>query len=108
MDNRCPVCRADLGKRRLSQAIVARMEIDCPRCKSTIRLNLHRAEVVVVMAIFGTIVALAAAAYWFRSPGLTALIVAAAMVGSLALPVLEKTWLRTWPRYVSTRDSPER
>jgi hypothetical protein len=104
MDNRCPICRADLGKRRFSQAIVARMEVDCPRCNGTIRLHVHRAEVIVVMVVCAMIVALAVLAYWFRDPGLILFALGATMVGSLALPVLERTYLRNWPRYVSPGD----
>ncbi len=99
MDNRCPVCRADLGARKLSQAIVARMEIDCPRCKSRIRLNYHWTEVIAVALGFGAFVVLAALAYWLQSQQLMIIAFGAAMAGALALPLLEWTYLRTWPRY---------
>ncbi len=99
MDNRCPVCRADLGARKLSQAIVARMEIDCPRCKSKIRVNYHWTEVVAVSLSFGAFVVLAALAYWLQKQHLTLFAFGAAMAGALALPLLEWTYLRTWPRY---------
>jgi len=99
MDNRCPVCRADLGARKMSQAIVARMEIDCPRCKSKIRLNYHWTEVVAVSLSFGAFVVLAALAYWLQNQHLTLFAFGAAMAGALALPLLEWTYLRTWPRY---------
>ena len=99
MDHRCPVCRADLGRRRLSQAIVARMEIDCSNCKSRLRLNIHRAETLVVMISFGILVALGLLIYWLRSEALALAALGAALVGSLALPLLERTWLRAWPRY---------
>ena len=99
MDNRCPVCRADLGARKLSQAIVARMEIDCSRCKSRIRLNYHWTEVVAVALSFGAFVVLAALAYWLQSQQLMIFAFGVAMAGALALPLLEWTYLRTWPRY---------
>ena len=107
MDYRCPVCRADLKKRKLSQAIVARMEIECSYCKSVLRLNIHRAEVILVLLIFGTIVVLATFAYWFRSQGLALFAFGAAMAGSLALPLLERVCLRSWPRYASTDKNPD-
>jgi hypothetical protein len=103
MDYRCPLCQANLGTRRLSQAVITRMEIDCAHCKAKIRLNVHRAEEAVVLLGFGTIIALAACAYWFQSQALALAAFAAAMAGALALPVLERTWLRTWPRYASGR-----
>jgi len=102
MDHRCPDCRTNLGKRKLSQAIVARMEMDCPHCKRTIRLNIHRAEAGIVLVVFGATILLAAIAYSIRSQGMMLAAFGAAMLGALALPLLERTYLRNWPRYVST------
>ena len=99
MDYRCPLCGADLGRRRLTQAVVTQMEIECSNCKSAIRLNVHLAEEIVVLLSFGTIVVLAGFAYWFQSQGLVITALGAAMLGALALPLLEKTYLRHWPRY---------
>lgn len=90
-----------LKSRRLADAVITKMEIDCAHCNSRIRLNVHRAELVVVLLNFGVIVTLAAFAYWRGSERLVLLTVGAAMLGALALPLLERTWLRTWPRYVS-------
>lgn len=99
MDYRCPLCSADLGKRKLTQAIIARMETECPSCKGTIRLNVHRAEAVTVVLGFAVIVVLAALAYRTQSHNLALAAFFAAMAGALALPLLEHTYLRTWPRY---------
>lgn len=106
MDYRCPVCRENLGKRRVTQAVVTRMEIDCPRCKSQVRLRVHVAEEIVVLLSFGTIVVLAAFAYWFQSQGLVIAALGAAMLGALALPLLEQTYLRHWPRYAAIERKP--
>jgi len=81
------------------------MEIDCFHCKSTIRLNIHRAEVIVILLNFGTIVALAVSAFLFPSRVLIFLALGAAMAGSLALPLIERIFLRNWPRYAPTVDS---
>ena len=105
MDYRCPVCRVNLGTRRLSQAVVTRMEIDCSHCKSKIRLEVHWAEEIVVLLSFGTVAVLAGFAYWFQSQGLVLTALGAAMAGALALPLLERTWLRNWPRYASSGQS---
>lgn len=78
------------------------MEMDCSHCKSTIRLNVHRAEVIVVLLSFGTFIALVVAAYRLQSQGLMLAALGAAMAGAAASPVLEQTYLRTWPRYAST------
>ena len=101
MDYRCPVCQASLAKRKFTQAVVVRMERDCPHCSSIIRLNIHRAEEIVVLLSFGTVVALAAAAYRLQSQGLALAAFGAAMAAALALPLLEQTYLRNWPRYKS-------
>ena len=106
MDYRCPVCGINQAKRKLSQAVVARMEIECSYCKSRIQHNFHRAEVVAVMFGFGTFTTLAAFAYWLQNQSLVLFAFGAAMGGALALPLLEHTYLRTWPRYVSTVQSP--
>lgn len=107
MDYRCPICGTNLGRRRLSEAIVARMAVECSHCKNVIRLNIHPAETVIVLLIFGTIVVLAAFGYWFQSRGLMLFVFGAAMVGALALPLLEKICLRSWPRYASSVQGPK-
>lgn len=106
MDYRCPVCRANLAKGRLSQAVVIRMEIDCSQCKSRIHHNYHRAEALIVLLSFGSFVALAALAYWLQREGLMLFAFGAAMAGALALPLLERTYLRTWPRYIAAAQNP--
>ncbi len=107
MDYRCPACAADLGKRKLAQAVVARMEMDCSRCKNRIRLNVHRLEEIVVLLGFCAFVGLAASAYWLKSEGLVLTAFGTAMLGALALALLEKTALRTWPRYSSSLQRPD-
>ena len=101
MDYRCPECGADLGRRRRGKPVMLRLEIDCTECMRPIRLNIHRAEMAIVFVDFGLIVLLAAAGYWSqsRTPVLWAL--AAAALGASALPLVERTWLRDWPRYAS-------
>jgi len=107
MDYRCPDCGANLAKRKLTQAVVARMETDCSHCKNTIRLNVHRAEAILVVLDFGAIIVFGALAYWFQSQSLALAAFGAVMVGALALPLLEHTHLRTWPRYVSSVQGPK-
>ena len=99
MDYRCPVCGENLGRRKLTQAVVAQMETECSGCKSAICLNVHWLEEIVVLLSCAAIVVLAAFAYGFQSQGLVITALGAAMLGALALPLLEKTYLRTWPRY---------
>lgn len=107
MDYRCPVCGENLAKRRLSQAVVARMEIECSHCKSTIRHNVHRSEVIALALGFGTFATLTALAYWLQSQTLMVLAFGAGMAGALALPLLEHTYLRRWPRYAPMVQRPD-
>ena len=55
---------------------------------------------------FGTFATLAALAYWLQNQNLMLFAFGVAMAGALTLPVLEHTYLRTWPRYISTVQSP--
>lgn len=100
MDNRCPNCGKDLGSRKRVNAIVARMEIDCLHCKSRIQLNVHPLELKVVFFSFGSFIALGALAYALQSNALAVLALAIGVAGTVALPVLERTRLREWPRYI--------
>src|SRR5687768_13325622 len=101
MDYRCPLCGHDMGSRRFVHAVVASMDSSCPKCKGPIKLNVHRAETLLVLASFAAMVALGALAYRRQSAGLALLAFAAAMLGALAVPLLERTYLRSWPRYVN-------
>ena len=83
------------------------MEIECSNCNSRIQHNFHRAEVFVVVSGFGTFAALAAFAYRLQSQSLMLYAFGVAMVSALALPLLERTYLRTWPRYAPVAHSPE-
>jgi len=85
---------------------VARMEVECRHCKSVVRLNIHPAEMILVWLIFGAIIVLAALGYWLQSRGLMLSMFGAAMAGALALPLLEKVCLRSWPRYAAIVQRP--
>ncbi len=100
MDYRCPVCRANIPKRRLSQTVMVKLEIQCPHCQNVVRHNIHRAESIIVMLNFAALVVLAAFAYWFQSQDLVIVAVGVAIVGASALPLIEHTYLRNWPRYL--------
>jgi DNA-directed RNA polymerase subunit RPC12/RpoP len=107
MDYRCPVCGENLAKRRLQQAVVVRMQIECAYCNSRIQHNFHPAEIMAVVLGFGTFAALAACAYWLQSQSLMLYAFGAAMASALALPLLERVYLRNWPRYASTGQNPK-
>ncbi len=106
MDHRCPLCRRNLAQRKLSQAVMTRMEIDCPHCLNRIRLNVHPAESILVLLNFGVVIVLAALAYGYRSQGLALAAFGAVMAGALALPLLENIYLRNWPRYAAMSGRP--
>ena len=99
MDNRCAVCEVDLGSGKLSQSIIARMEIECSHCKNLIRLNVHSAEMAIVLLNGALMLALAASAYLYESQTLTLSLLGAVVLGMLGLPLIEHTYLKTWPRY---------
>ncbi len=101
MDYRCPLCGHDLGRRKITQAVVTRMEIDCAKCNGRIRLNVHRAEMVLVIFNFAAFVVLAALAFWLQSQPLMLTAFAVAMAGAATLPLLERVYLRSWPRYAA-------
>jgi hypothetical protein len=54
---------------------------------------------------FGAFAALAGLAYWLQSQTLMVCAFGVAMASALALPLLERTYLRNWPRYVSSVQS---
>ena len=99
----CPLCSGSLARRKFTQAIITRMEIDCPHCKRKIQLNVHPVEMGVVVVFFSVFLALGLWAYWTKSHELLLAAFGAAMLGSLALPALERTYLRSWPRYASLK-----
>lgn len=76
------------------------MEIDCPACQRRLRLNLHPLETAVVLAGAGTFVAVALLAYQRQSQGLLLAALAVGMAAMGAVHVVERYWLRDWPRYV--------
>ena len=100
MDYRCPACEKDLGTRKLTQAIMVRMEMDCTHCKSKLRFNVHQAEFLIVVFNFAAIIAFFAGAYWYPTDRLATYAFGLAMLGSVMLPLLNRTWLRQWPRFV--------
>ena len=99
MNYQCPVCSANLRQRKPGQ-VVARMEIDCPGCKSRVQLNLHQAEIAILLLGCALFLVPAALAYWLQSQALLVAALAGAVAGWSALQVFERTVLRAWPRYV--------
>ncbi len=104
MNYHCPACEKDLGTRKLSQAVISRLEIECLYCKSKLSFNVHHSEFVIVVFNFVAIIAFFACAYWYPTEQLAYYAFVAAMVGALMLPVLEQTWLRAWPRFLIAAD----
>ena len=108
MDYRCPICRADLGQRKVVHAIVTTMESDCSVCRGRLRMNIHKAEMAVVLVSFGAILVVGVLAYSLQSHVLALLLFGVALAGALAVPLLENTWLRRWPRYIPATPEAER
>ena len=106
MDFQCPVCKTNLKKRKLSQTVIARMEMDCPHCKNRLQLNVHKVETFAFLSICAAFIVLAASAYGFRSQDLMLLGLGVAMMGALALTVIDRFYLRDWPRYLPAPPRP--
>lgn len=103
MDNRCPLCGKDLGRKRLAYAVIARIDMECPHCRRGLSMNLHRGETAIVILGTGSAVVLLVLSLYTRSQ---ALLLAALGVGAAAAGAelaLERFWLRRWPRYVARR-----
>jgi hypothetical protein len=93
--------------RKLTQPIIARAEIDCPFCKGRLKVNLHPAEEAITLGTLAGFLLLAALGYWLGREALYVAAVGVAMLGAAALPVLERLWLATWPRYVKPKSGSE-
>jgi len=106
MDNRCPICAKDLGRRKLAYSVVARMEVDCPHCGGGLTVHVHPAERVVVLGGSAAVLALAVLSYAARSQVLLLVALAAGMATAGATALLEHAWLRAWPRYVTRLPRP--
>jgi len=104
MDYRCPHCTRSVKTRKLSQAVIARMEMDCPHCKGRVRLNIHRVEEAVVFLNIAALGVLALLAYRYQSRELVAAAILVTFVGTAALPFIERVCLRSWPRYVAAEE----
>jgi len=105
MDYRCPLCGADLAKSKPARSLIARMNVDCPRCLGRLQVNVHRAETVLVLASVAGGVALAALAYARQSQGLLLAALGLGMAGAAVIYVAERTWLRAWPRFRARESS---
>ncbi len=75
------------------------MDLDCRHCGGRIRLNLHPTEMAVVLLGVAAFVAAAALAYRLQSQTLLLAVIGITMTGAVAAHLLERTWLRDWPRY---------
>lgn len=105
MDYRCPLCRADVGKRKSNRAVLTGLSVECPHCRRKIPISMHPLETAIVMVDFGAIVILATLAYLYQSREFALAALGAVMVGALALPLVESTVLRRWPRYAPPAQS---
>ena len=106
MDNRCAACGKDLGRRKLGYSVVARMDVDCFHCHGALQVNPHPLERALVLGGTGTVLALAVLSYRMQNQGLLLAAMAAGMAAGGALALLERTWLRDWPRYISRPPRP--
>ena len=100
MDNRCPICGKELGRRKLAYSVVARMDVDCPHCGGGLSVHVHPGERVIVLGGAGAALALAVLSYALQSQALLLGAIAVGAGAAAALSALERLGLRAWPRYV--------
>jgi DNA-directed RNA polymerase subunit RPC12/RpoP len=106
MDYRCPLCGADLAQSKAVRSLIARMNVDCPRCMGRLEMNMHRAETALVLASVAGSVTLAALAYARHSQGLLLAALGLGLAGAGALYAIERTRLRHWPRFRARAATP--
>jgi hypothetical protein len=106
VDNRCPLCGRDLGRRKLAHSVIARMDVDCPHCAGRLSLNVHRAERAIVLLGTAAVLALAVLSYAEQRQALLLAALAAGAAAGTAMFVVERFWLRAWPRYAARPPRP--
>jgi hypothetical protein len=106
MDNRCPICGKDLGRRKLAYSVIARMDVDCPHCGGGLSVHVHPAERFILLAGTFAALALATVSYVVRSQGLLLAAFAAGLAAAMALSAFERLRLRNWSRYVPRQARP--
>jgi DNA-directed RNA polymerase subunit RPC12/RpoP len=106
MDYRCPLCGADLAQSKAVRSLIARMNVDCPRCMGRLEMNMHRAETALVLASVAGSVTLAALAYARQSQALLLAALGLGIAGAGAIYAIERTWLRHWPRFRARAATP--
>jgi DNA-directed RNA polymerase subunit RPC12/RpoP len=99
MDYRCAHCGRDLAASKPARSLIARMDVDCPHCLGRLQMNVHRAETGLVLGSVAGGVALAALAYTRHSQALLLSALGVGLAGAIAVYIVERTWLRGWPRF---------
>ena len=94
----CPICGSPA---EVTDVVIESYDVDCPQCKKTVKLNLHPVELVAIFVAFGATLLLGLLGYWLEVRGLMLGAFGAAMLGALAIPLIETVYLRSWPRYVA-------
>jgi hypothetical protein len=77
------------------------MDVECPHCHGPLVVNVHPAETLVVLGTVAACVVLGALAYARQGEGLLLAALGGALSGAGVVYVLERTWLRAWPRYAA-------
>jgi hypothetical protein len=101
VDYRCPNCGRDLATRKLALAVIVKMETDCPGCLQRLTMNIHAAESASTLLFSGGFVGLVLAGVAFERNALVGAGVVVGLAGGLAGYLIERVWLRAWPRYRS-------
>jgi len=100
MDFRCPNCGRDLAKRKLAFSIIAKMEVDCPGCMQRLRMNIHQVESAVTTLFSIGFVGMLLAGILLERQELIGIGIVVGLAGGAASFLVERLYLRSWPRYV--------
>ena len=101
MDYRCPSCGENLGTRKRANAVLTKMEVDCPKCSRRLQLNIHSIESAAMILYCVGFVGLVALGYLLDRRGLLVTGILVGLAGWVGMHALERTCLRTWPRYTA-------
>ena len=89
----------DLAHRKLAQSIIAKMEIDCPGCMQRLEMNVHPVETGAMLLYCVGFVLPVIFGYVLERRDLMGAGVGIGIAGAAAIYLIERTYLRGWPRY---------
>jgi DNA-directed RNA polymerase subunit RPC12/RpoP len=100
LDYRCPNCGKDLAKRKLALSIIAKMEIDCPGCMQRLSMNIHQVESAATLLFSLGFVGMLLVGILRERHEVIGIGIVIGLLGGVASFLVERVYLREWPRYL--------